>query len=159
MLWFRDDGFIVWLLCFNNYITEVNMLHQVSAQLQIRRYPENIFLIPSQNLCYMYLLEVPQWGTSNEYLNNMITWRNKKNTLQLKNVPYLELCFCITSCYQVLLWSISLLTLVLLNPDIPCFASSVDPDQLASDLDLHCLPSSMQIYCNNEDQVTWLAEN
>ena len=25
------------------------------------------------------------------------------------------------------------LTLVLLNPDIPCFANSVDPDQLASD--------------------------
>ena len=34
------------------------------------------------------------------------------------------------------------LTLVLLNPDIPVFANSVDPDQLASetDLDLHCLP-------------------
>ena len=26
-------------------------------------------------------------------------------------------------------------------------------------LDLHCLPSSMQIYSNNLDQVTWLAEN
>ena len=25
------------------------------------------------------------------------------------------------------------LTLVLLNPDIPCFANSVDPDQLASE--------------------------
>ena len=25
------------------------------------------------------------------------------------------------------------LTLVLLNPDIPCFADSVDPDQLASE--------------------------
>ena len=27
----------------------------------------------------------------------------------------------------------SYLTLVLLNPDIPCFANSVDPDQLASE--------------------------
>ena len=26
-----------------------------------------------------------------------------------------------------------MLTLVLLNPDIPCFANSVDPDQLASE--------------------------
>ena len=26
-----------------------------------------------------------------------------------------------------------ILTLVLLNPDIPCFANSVDPDQLASE--------------------------
>ena len=51
-----------------------------------------------------------------------------------------------------------------LNPcpaelDISCFANSVDPDQLASDLDLHCLPSSMQIYNSNLDQVTTLAEN
>ena len=28
-----------------------------------------------------------------------------------------------------------------------------------TDLDLHCLPSRMQIYNNNLDQVTWLAEN
>ena len=27
----------------------------------------------------------------------------------------------------------NVLTLVLLNPDIPCFANSVDPDQLASE--------------------------
>ena len=26
-----------------------------------------------------------------------------------------------------------ILTLVLLNPDVPCFANSVDPDQLASE--------------------------
>ena len=49
------------------------------------------------------------------------------------------------------------LTLVLLNPIYPAFANSVDPDQLASkkptDLDLHCLPFSMQIYINNLDQV------
>ena len=38
---------------------------------------------------------------------------------------------------------VSGLTLVLLNPDIPCFANSVDPDQLASELDLHCLPLSV----------------
>ena len=29
--------------------------------------------------------------------------------------------------------SLSTLTLVLLNPDIPCLANSVDPDQLASE--------------------------
>ena len=28
-----------------------------------------------------------------------------------------------------------------------------------TDLDLHCLPSSMWIYSNNRDQVIWLAEN
>ena len=46
------------------------------------------------------------------------------------------------------------LTLVLLNPDISCVSNSVHPDQLASDLDLHCLPSSIQIYNNDLDQVT-----
>ena len=47
------------------------------------------------------------------------------------------------------------LTLVLLNPGMSCFANNVDPDQLASeeptDLDLYCLPLSMQIYINNLD--------
>ena len=46
---------------------------------------------------------------------------------------------------------------VLLNPIYPAFANSVNPDKLASkkptDLDLHCLPFSMQIYINNLDQV------
>ena len=55
-----------------------------------------------------------------------------------------------------------LLTLVLLNPDIPSLCNNVDPDQLASekptDLDLHCLPISIRIYINNLDQVIWLAE-
>ena len=35
------------------------------------------------------------------------------------------------------------LTLLLLNTTCPFLANSVDPDQLASDLDLHCLPLSM----------------
>ena len=60
-------------------------------------------------------------------------WRNQKNTSVIclkKKAPYLEL-----------------ITLVLLSPDMPAFANSVDPDQLASmkptDLDLHCLPFTM----------------
>ena len=55
------------------------------------------------------------------------------------------------------------LTLVLLNPDIPCFANSVDPDQLASEeanwSGSALFASSMQIYNKNLDQVIWLAEN
>ena len=45
----------------------------------------------------------------------------------------------------------------------PVFANSVDPDQLASkkptNMDLHFLPFSMQIYSHNLNQVIWLAEN
>ena len=53
------------------------------------------------------------------------------------------------------------LTLVLLNPDIPCF--SVDPDQLASEeanwSGSTLLSLSMWVYINNLVQVIWLAEN
>ena len=46
----------------------------------------------------------------------------------------------------------------LLNPDMPCLANSVGPDQLASekpaDLDLHCLSFSMQICIGHLGQVT-----
>ena len=51
------------------------------------------------------------------------------------------------------------LTLLLLNTTCPVLANSVGPDQLASELDLHCLSLSMWIYINNLDQVIWLAEN
>ena len=45
------------------------------------------------------------------------------------------------------------LTLVLLNGYALPFANSVDPDLLASDLDLHCLSFSVWIYINILDQV------
>ena len=51
----------------------------------------------------------------------------------------------------------TLLTLVLLNPDIPCLCKQCR--SRSTDLDLHCLPFSMWIYVNNLDQVIWLAEN
>ena len=35
------------------------------------------------------------------------------------------------------------LTLALLNPMCPAFANTVDPNQLASELHLHCLPLRM----------------
>ena len=34
---------------------------------------------------------------------------------------------------MILVCHINILTLVMLNPDIACFANSVDPDQLASE--------------------------
>ena len=39
--------------------------------------------------------------------------------------------------------TLATITLLLLSMTYPVLANSVDPDQLASDLDLHCLPSSM----------------
>ena len=48
-----------------------------------------------------------------------------------------------------------ILTLVLLNPDIPCLCKLKKP----TDLDLHCLPLSIWIHSNNSDKVIWLAEN
>ena len=48
------------------------------------------------------------------------------------------------------------LTLVLI---LPALVSSVDPDQLASELDLHCLSLSMWICSNNLVHLIWLAES
>ena len=54
---------------------------------------EIFFLFLHKSICCGYSLEVPQWGTSNEYLQHMFSWRNKKNinTFWLKNMPNLEL--------------------------------------------------------------------
>ena len=55
------------------------------------------------------------------------------------------------------------LTLVLLNPDIPCLCKQCRSRSVGllkpTDLDRHCLPFSNWIYINNLDQVIWLAEN
>ena len=44
-----------------------------------------------------YSLEVPQWGTSNEYPQHMFLWTNKKNinSVWLKKGPYLKLWFLV----------------------------------------------------------------
>ena len=48
-------------------------------------------------------------------------------------------------------------TLLLLNTTCPILANSVDPDQLASDLDMHCLSLNKWISIKKSDQVIWLA--
>ena len=47
------------------------------------------FLFLCENIHCGYSLKVPQWGTSNEYLQLMFSWRNKKNisTFGMKKVP------------------------------------------------------------------------
>ena len=57
------------------------------------------------------------------------------------------------------LWSEVNLTLLLLNTTCPVLANIVDPDQLASELDLHCLSLKIWISIKNPDQVIWLAGN
>ena len=44
------------------------------------------FLFLHENICCGYSLEVPQWGTSNEYPQHIFSWRNKKNIYQ---IPFL----------------------------------------------------------------------
>ena len=50
------------------------------------------------------------------------------------------------------------LTLVLLNQDMPCLCKQKEQKK-PTDLDLHCLLSSIWICMNNLDRVIWLAEN
>ena len=60
--------------------------------------------------------------------------------------------FCATV-FTVTLQLTETLTHFLLNPD--AFANRVDPDPLASVLDLHYLSLKMWICINNLDQVIW----
>ena len=52
-----------------------------------------------------------------------------------------------------------LLALILLFTTTPTFANSVDPDQMASDLDLHCLSFSLWIWTKTLYDVVWLADS
>ena len=51
------------------------------------------WLFLHKNLCCGYSLEVPHWGTSNEYPQHRFSWKNKKtiNTSWLVKVSYLVL--------------------------------------------------------------------
>ena len=44
-----------------------------------------IFLFLHGNKCCGYSLEVPHWGTSNEYPQYMFPWRNKKTISYVKS--------------------------------------------------------------------------
>ena len=73
-------------ICFNGEI------RKLSSATDKRGYPHNIFLI-DKNICCGYSLEVPHWGTSNEYPQHMFSLRNKKDisSFRMKKVPYLLL--------------------------------------------------------------------
>ena len=43
----------------------------------------DIFLFLHENICCGYSLEVPQWGTSNEYPQHMFLWPNKKKNIKI----------------------------------------------------------------------------
>ena len=53
------------------------------------------------------------------------------------------------------------LTLILLNPSMPCLCQQCRSGSVGfiTDLDLCCLPVSLWLYINNLDQVIWLAKN
>ena len=59
------------------------------------------FLFIHKNICCGYSLETPQRGASNEYLQHMFSWRNKKNmsldksSLQLYNFKAIYITSCI----------------------------------------------------------------
>ena len=44
-----------------------------------RGYPHDIFLISEQKHMLWYSLEAPRWGASNEYPQNMFSFKNKKD--------------------------------------------------------------------------------
>ena len=54
-----------------------------------------MFLFCHKNICCMYSLEVPHWGTSDECTQHVFSWRNKKNAnwKKKKKITYLEFCY------------------------------------------------------------------
>ena len=60
------------------------------SQFKIKHFfnwTELIFLLIShENICCGYSLEVPLWGTSNEYPQHIFLWRNKKRYLNTRVV-------------------------------------------------------------------------
>ena len=71
-----------------------------------RGYPHNIFLNSPQNICCRYSLEAPRWGTSNEYPQNMFSWRNKKDISIFRWKKRL-ICCCANCCLLNLLLNLN----------------------------------------------------
>ena len=93
----------------------------------------------NNNIVVIYMWNIYRQGKIKEQwseLSSLIFSGKKKKVYQS------DVC---TSC--------AYLTLLLLNMTCPVLANSVDPDQLASDLDLHCLSLYMGISIKNLDQV------
>ena len=59
------------------YSNILRILPSKNEKFQIKN--SDIFLISAQNLDCGYSLELPQWGSSNEYPQSMLLCRNKKN--------------------------------------------------------------------------------
>ena len=76
------------------------------------------FLFLLENICCGYSLEVPRRGASNEYPQQMILWRNKKDISIFrmeKKMPYLLLC--LTHCglnelSHAIYWKILILSML-----------------------------------------------
>ena len=72
------DSFVIWYY-LNSFSSPMQTLYLMSALVKFDQqysvasdkngYPHNIFLYFSMKTCYRYSLEVPRWGTSNEYHN------------------------------------------------------------------------------------------
>ena len=62
------------------------------------------------NICCGYSLEVPQWGTSNEYPQHVFAQKKKQKNMYLISPSYLQLWF--TKHNQYFQWSLSPLTII-----------------------------------------------
>ena len=71
-----------WSLINNRHVKNIFTLNLgIYSLLQINKTGIQIifFLFLHEHICCGYSLEVPPWGTSNEYHHHMFSWRNKKN--------------------------------------------------------------------------------
>ena len=75
-------------ICHTEQIKELKLKTQNNSsstpyqytQLQIKRGIQvTFFIFLHENKCCVYSLEMPCWGTSNEYTKHRFSWRNTKN--------------------------------------------------------------------------------
>ena len=84
----------------------VKVQSSISYSFRQEEYTDKLFSYFSMKTYCRYSLEVPRWGTSNEYPQNMFLWKIKKNidTCCLKKLSYLEDDICTVWCPENRIW-------------------------------------------------------
>ena len=77
--------------------------HKFSYLHGIQGIFSSFFFFFHENICCGYSLEVPHWGTSNEYLQHMFSWKNKKN---IYLGPVVQSIVSLTSSLRVILLTV-----------------------------------------------------
>ena len=84
--------------CSSMFMVHGQLYLGLCPHLQVRPFFSQkvliVFLFLYKNPCCMYSLEVPHRGTSNEYIQHMFSWINKKNIYSVTPPICKYACHC-----------------------------------------------------------------